>query len=48
MKHIEYWESKDGKRFETQYSCMEYEVKLVEKENGILYYNFNGNEVIDF
>ena len=48
MKHIEYWESKDGGRFESQSSCMEHEIRLLEKSNGILYYDNNGNETNDF
>ena len=48
MKHIEYWESKDGGRFESKSACMEHEIRLLEKNNGILYYDNNGNETSNF
>lgn len=46
MKHIEYWEAKDGKRFENRDDCEDYEVKLIENE--ITYYNHKGELTKDF
>lgn len=48
MKHIEYWESEDGSRFNSKAACMEYEIRLLEKNNEILYYDKDGNKVDDF
>ena len=48
MKHIEYWESNDGNKFASKTACMEYEIQLLKKNNGILYYDCQGKETDNF
>lgn len=49
MKHIEYWLSeKDGEKFSNETDCMKHEVQLIEKVNGILYFDTNGNKIDNF
>ena len=48
MKHYDYWEAKDGAKFKNRAQCEEYEAKLIEEENKIIYYDKDNNVVVDY